>query len=166
MKIKSLPDWVLERIRDTLRYENGNLIWTKPTSRRVHPGDIAGSVTAQGDIAICFKHRDHGQCVIHAHRVIWMIHHNYEWPRKVIRHRDGNRQNNRIGNLTDASLVGRRYTRMARCIYQCHRRFRLRFQRSGKTISLGTFPTLDDAIVARDLYLQTEREERARKIAA
>jgi hypothetical protein len=87
-----------ERLRELFTYdpETGVFSWRARTSNRIKIGDAAGS-------------RDHGCiCIVvhgnryYAHRLAWLYMHG-EWPAKQIDHLNGDRCDNRITNLCEAS---------------------------------------------------------------
>jgi hypothetical protein len=83
------------RLRYLLSYNraNGELRWKNPTSPRVSVGSIAGNVSANGYRSIQIAGRKFG-----AHRLAVQIC-TGRWPKNNIRHRDGNKSNNRWRNL-------------------------------------------------------------------
>lgn len=90
-----------------------------------------------------------------AHRTAWAIHFG-NWPASEIDHVDGNRTNNSISNLRQATRSqnnanrllrpGRRY----RGVYPNRNRWTAYIQHSGKTHYLGSFATEIDAARAYD----------------
>lgn len=85
----------LENVRDHIDYipATGELVWKKPTSRRVRVGSRIGTPSKEGYLICSFlKYRTS------VHRLIWFFH-NGEWPNGEIDHLDMNRTNNRIENL-------------------------------------------------------------------
>lgn len=67
--------------------------WKHPTANRVRKGDIAGSVTANGYVALSLL----GYKML-AHRAAWAVVHGY-WPACEVDHINRNRADNRIANL-------------------------------------------------------------------
>jgi hypothetical protein len=95
-------DLTQDRLRDALRYdsESGEFIWNIPS--RYKPeliGAKAGSVSRYGYIEIRI-----GRRLYKAHRLAWLYVHG-RWPDDALDHIDGNRQNNRIANLREASYA-------------------------------------------------------------
>lgn len=84
----------LLEVEDLLAYypEQGVFIW-KRSRRGAKAGSIAGCECPDGVVRVMVKgHRCLG------HELAWAMHHG-EWPRHVLRHRNGNRLDNRIANL-------------------------------------------------------------------
>ena len=93
-----------------------------------------------------------------AHRVAWAVHYG-KWPKNQIDHINGVRDDNRICNLRDATLVeNRRNARMDKrntsgvtgvCYDKTYERWRATISRRGRRVYLGTFEFFEDAIAAR-----------------
>ena len=86
----------LSRLHELFDYKDGNLIWKIDKSRRVKAGDIAGSLNKLGYIEIGVDRR-----VYKAHRLIY-FYHNGHLPLSTD-HIDGNKSNNKIENLRNAT---------------------------------------------------------------
>ncbi len=75
--------------------ETGALTW-KVSGARFKAGDVAGS-PSEGYYNICINYRLHK-----AHRLAWLMHYGL-WPDGQVDHIDGNRGNNAIANLREAT---------------------------------------------------------------
>jgi HNH endonuclease/AP2 domain len=82
----------------TYNEETGELHWTRDVRPRAKKGEVAGFICpADGYRRIGYK----GSINL-GHRVMWLFHMG-RWPHKFLDHIDGNRANNRIENLREAS---------------------------------------------------------------
>lgn len=81
--------------REFLSYDpdTGEFTWIKKVRKRTLVGERAGGRNTLGYILIQV-----GGVQMYAHRLAWWFVHG-EWPSKNIDHIDGNKDNNRIGNL-------------------------------------------------------------------
>ena len=81
------------QLKEIFSYADGNLVWLKPASNRVQPGDIAGNYdNSSGYIKIGFQGKRH-----YAHRLIYIYHHG-KLP-TMIDHINRDRTDNHIENL-------------------------------------------------------------------
>jgi len=85
-------------LHDTLAYVDGNLIWKKSIGRLAKKERIAGTITDNGYLNICLLGK-----IYKLHRIIFFYHYGY-FP-KVVDHIDGNKLNNKIENLRQASIA-------------------------------------------------------------
>lgn len=86
---------------DDLSYdpETGFVSWVAGARK----GQRAGFVCRLGYRQIKFRGRKHLE-----HRVAWFLHYG-DWPKKHLDHADGNRSNNRIANLREATVSQNRH---------------------------------------------------------
>lgn len=88
-----------EYIKEMMQYvdEIGELTWKKITTNRVKIGGIIGSPTTNG-----YKYTKLWGKRYSVHRLVWLYHHGC-FPTNDIDHIDGDRLNNRIENLREAT---------------------------------------------------------------
>lgn len=78
--------------------ETGVITWKVSTGPRARVGARAGRVREKDG----YRHLKHGGKMILEHRLAWLLH-TGEWPENELDHRDGDRANNRIANLREAT---------------------------------------------------------------
>jgi hypothetical protein len=135
--------------------ERGVLIWRERPgvvgNRRV-AGRVAGSVAANGYRVVTI--RPHW---IHVHRAIWALVHG-AWPAAYIDHVNGDRLDNRIGNLREATMSQNLANRGAQSnsrsgikgvsLESFTGRWKASIQRDGRTFNLGRYDTMQEAAAA------------------
>lgn len=92
-----------------------------------------------------------------AHRLAWLYTHG-KWPQGVIDHIDGNRDNNRINNLREATLTQNQYNRRVKCTSSTGRKGVSLARREGRYQSqitiggvkkfIGYFDTIEEGVCA------------------
>ena len=89
----------LERLREVLLYNPDDGVFTRRirVARRSREGEVAGYVNSNGYVCLSIDGKTYK-----AHRLAWMYVHG-SFPARHIDHIDGDRTNNRIGNLRDVS---------------------------------------------------------------
>lgn len=88
----------IERLNWVLRYEReqGKFYWSKP-NKGILVGDEAGSINPNGYRTIMIDQKAH-----YAHRLVWFIEAG-TWPKDIVDHINGDRDDNRIVNLRDVT---------------------------------------------------------------
>lgn len=149
-------------LRELFDYGTDTGLFTRKvsTTNRVKVGDVAGAKNQKGYINIMVCGRLHP-----AHRLAWLYVHGI-WPQGQIDHINGIRDDNRIGNLREATnaqnkqnmhgarsdsktgLLGVRWNDRHQC-------WQARIMVDGKGRHLGNFDTAEDAHAA---YLSAKRE--------
>ena len=79
--------------------ETGQILRRKKTSRKTKEGQDACGMHSSGYLRVTVL----GEREL-AHRVAWLLYYG-EWPKDKIDHRNGNRKDNRIANLREASTA-------------------------------------------------------------
>lgn len=90
-----LPSFPLELLRERFAYcpETGRLTWRVMPSNNVAIGQMAGVVLKIGYRKVVVNNEQ-----LYAHHIAWYLHHG-EWPSIMIDHINGDRDDNRAGNL-------------------------------------------------------------------
>lgn len=91
-------DLSIERLRELLRYEpeTGKLFWIARLGRKIKPGAEAGK-TGTNYLKVAVD-----KTQLKVHRVAWVLVHG-RWPPNYLDHMDGNRKNNILSNLREAT---------------------------------------------------------------
>lgn len=144
-----------KELKELFRYDNnsGNLIRLKKIGASKPIGTTLGSIDGKGYLNCqLFKIQ------YKVHRLIWLYHYG-EFPNENIDHIDGNRINNRIENLREASLqenvknlsIDKRNKTGVTGVIKSRwaNSFEASISVNKKQIHLGTFRTLNEAIIAR-----------------
>jgi hypothetical protein len=140
----------LERLKETLEYnpETGHFIRIKPRSS-VRVGDIAG-YKCNGYISIEIDRNPY-----RAHRLAWFYTHG-EWPAEHIDHINGDKMDNRLCNLREAtrsqnmmnSKVQKSNTSGLKGAYKRGRGYVSTIRMGGEEVYLGFFKTPEEAHAA------------------
>jgi hypothetical protein len=143
-----------ERLRELLDYnpETGVFRWKKDgRGRTMRVGAVAGTMHSAGYSQINF-----GGSLWLSHRLAWLYVFS-EWPREQIDHINGDRSDNRISNLREATLSQNASNRKRRAdnacgfkgVYRSARgRFEARMRVNGQLKYLGHFNTAEEAHAA------------------
>lgn len=136
----------------------GVLVWVRPTSRRVKPGDLAGRILNCGSGKRYIFVRIHGETFA-AHRLILFMETGV-WPPQEVDHINGDGLDNRLVNLRLATRVQNcRNRRLPSNNTSGHigvswhtskQRWRVQIKNGHRHhIHVGEFKTIEEAIVAR-----------------
>ena len=138
---------------DILNYDvdTGIFTWKYTRSSRAIKGNVAGT-NSNGYIHINLNNK-----IYRAHRLAWLYCFQ-EWPEKHIDHVNGIRNDNRLDNLREASDTQNSFNIRAhkdsgtgiKGVYynKSNNNYRAQIRANGKTISLGSFRTLEEAAKA------------------
>lgn len=142
-----------------LRYDpiTGTLVWRERSAQNVFAGDQAGYVFTKGYRIITLD----GVGIL-AHRIAWALHFG-RWPGPILDHVDGEKLNNAIANLREASPTVNSQNRRTPSrnnrtglmgVYRRRKRFRATIKLRGISNHLGTFDTAEEA---HAVYLAAKR---------
>ena len=150
-----MADITQDYLKQILDYDpsTGVFRWKLSISRIAKVGAEAGSPNNFGYIRIGIKGKSHL-----AHRLAWVYFHG-EWPQKWVDHIDGDKKNNRINNLRQASAsenthntrTNRNKSSGTRGVdwHKKYGKWMARIQVEGKRKTIGFFDNLEDAAKAR-----------------
>lgn len=142
-----------DRLHEVLDYDPdaGTFRWRSKVAKRVHVGDLAGCVTHRGYLQI----RVDG-ALYRAHRLAWLFVHG-DWPLNQIDHVNGDRSDNRLDNLREATgrqndqnRLTHRNGRLAGAV-RGTKRWQARAKVNGKQRHLGMF---DTEMEAHEAYMR------------
>ena len=135
-------------LREVLDYnpETGIFYWKFGNKRNTKANQIAGSIHPEGYRFIWIKDKHH-----RAHRLAWLYVFN-EFPILQIDHINGNKDDNRIVNLRQATHSENQQNKHSSKGYSWHKRkqrWEAYIRISGKKLTLGYFENENDAKLAR-----------------
>jgi hypothetical protein len=104
MKINLLPSVkILQNTFEICSTSPSNLIWKKPSSLKLKPGDFAGTKNKSGYWSVGLTNENKKLTVYMVHRIIYCMYYKANIDFIFIDHIDGNRSNNAINNLRIAT---------------------------------------------------------------
>lgn len=153
--MKPRNDLTADRLRELLSYDAETGVFYRKIAlcNSVKPGDIAGSDDGEGYIRIRVDGVTH-----RAHRLAW-LYVTGAWPAEEIDHINGNRGDNRIANLREATHAENGQNRAIPRNSRSKRhgvgwdkkagKWRARIKSKGVEVTLGHFANIEDAVQAR-----------------
>jgi HNH endonuclease/AP2 domain len=144
----------IEELREIIAYDpdTGLLTWKRKTGDKVVVGSVAGCLNPKGYIRLMVnKHW------MLAHRAAWAIYHG-EWPARQIDHINGDKSDNRLVNLRQATPSQNGHNRGPQInnlsgykgVHRRGSRWAAQIKVGGRHIRLGTWPTAEEAAAAYD----------------
>ena len=139
-----------EYVRHLFDYDEseGKLKWKNHYSRSDRNGQYAGSINGKGYYCVTINNKS-----FRVHRLIWLYHNDY-LP-DIIDHKDGNKLNNRIENLREATIqqnssnksglgsnTGFKGVRWV----QSRKKYKAQITHDGVYYYLGLFSNLEEAV--------------------
>lgn len=161
-RIRPLPS--IEALKATFRYDptTGNIYRRPkdglPTFNKRYCVKPIGTVMNAGYLFVSF-----GRDMVLGHRLAWVLHYG-EWPELEIDHKDGDKTNNAIANLRSSSRTQNVQNQMARTesgykgvklSKDCASSWSARIRLYGKSVNLGSFPTVE---LAAEAYARADRK--------
>lgn len=155
--------WIdINRLRELLAYDQETGVFTWLVGRKkASAGSLAGSQNSRGYMEITIERKKH-----YAHRLAWAYVHGH-FPKGQIDHRDGDRSNNSISNLRDAtSTINNQNKRGPRSdnksgflgVSKHGRQWRAEIMICGENLRLGLFNTPE---LAHTAYINAKRQHHA-----
>lgn len=149
------------RVHEVLAYdrETGAFTYRVRVAQRAPAGAIAGSVNSEG-----YRHIRIDGRAYKAHRLAWLIE-TGSWPTAMIDHINGDRDDNRIANLREATrsqnLANSKVIRAGKLTQKgisqrSKGRWIARIQANGTSQFLGSFASEQNAVAA---YVRAAKEE-------
>lgn len=158
MAAKPLPS--VEHLRQRLRYEpaTGKLYWREHPNMPTHWNTRYGGTEALTANLRGYRQGTFDYNRYLAHRVAWALHYGY-WPDDTLDHVNHDRADNRIENLRQVSQSDnmknmKRHSNNTSgatgvCWYARYRKWIANIKVGGRSIHLGYFADMQDAIAAR-----------------
>ncbi len=151
-----------EQVKRYFSYDpkTGIVTWTENVHNKSNsrPGDKAGGMMPIGYIGTAFRIGGEKKFA-YMHRIAWMLTHK-KWPEGQIDHINGNRADNRLENLRDVPLGTNRKNMkkpknntsgyMGIGWDKGRNKWNVKIGVNGKTVNIGRFKELDEAIAARE----------------
>lgn len=150
----SHTDLSAEFVREVFDYNptTGDLFWKSRLSKRVHVGDVAGTLDDQGRIKIGIQNKEYL-----AHRIIWLWV-TGNWPAFEVDHENCVRSDNRWKNLREAHPIENHRNKPLQknstagykgvCFDKRAKKFVAGIKYEGKRHHLGHFNTAEEAHAA------------------
>lgn len=154
----------LNEIKQHIKYDAKNgCFYRKQTNNQHKVGEIAGNKRKNGYVIlkVCGVN-------ILAHRLVWLFEYG-EWPKECLDHIDGDKSNNKIKNLREATYAQNKCNSKVRKDNELGlkgvnfdkklKRYRARIFYNGKNLSLGSYNTKEEAhavYVAKAKEIQKE----------
>lgn len=156
-----LEDLTAKSVRERFDYDAETGVFryriTPKNQARVQPGDIAGYIREGKYLVVTIYGRSY-----YLHRLAWLYVYD-EWPKALLDHVNGNKQDNRICNLRPATQsqniantprhAGN--TSGYKGVVKCKNRWKAQITHNQVVIYLGLFPTKEEA---HEAYVRKAKE--------
>ena len=143
-----------EELKTLLRYDSdtGHIYWIAPGKGKIKKKP-AGTKLYSGYIGVLINGKRY-----QAHRLAWALH-TGDWPADQIDHINGDKTDNRICNLREATNAQNgKNVKLSKLNktgfpgvswYPTHKKYRVYIKCNHKSIYLGSYEKLEDAVAAR-----------------
>lgn len=148
------PTVTAKEVRSLLTYQRdtGIFIWRVSPAKAVPTGSVAGSPNSKGYLMIQIRRR-----LYMAHRLAWLYVYG-KWPSEQLDHINGDKRDNRIANLREATGAQNCANRKRRsdnksgykgvCWHRRSGKWHAQICASGKSIHIGYFADVEEAAEA------------------
>ena len=153
-KLRILPTTLpsQKKLQELFDYRDGQLYWKEKTHSSIDLSKPAGCIDEQGYRRIRIERK-----IYKAHRLIWKYHYGKD-PKEFIDHIDGNRLNNNMENLREATNQQNGFNRGPqknnklgiKGVRKQRNKYVARIEINGKEKRLGAFNTIEEARLARE----------------
>ena len=152
MKKKPIPLPSQKKLQELFDYRDGQLYWKERINSSIDLSKPAGYIDQYGYRRIKIEGK-----LYKAHRLIWKYQHGKD-PKEFIDHIDGNRVNNNIENLREATRQQNSFNRGLhknnelgiKGVRKQGNKYTTRIIINGKRKHLGMFNTIEEARLARE----------------
>ena len=149
-KLKTLPSQ--KKLQELFDYRDGELYWKERIGTSIDLSKPAGYIGNDGYRAIQIEGK-----LYKAHRLIWKYHCGKD-PKEFIDHIDGNKSNNNIKNLREATRQQNSFNKITqknnklgiKGVSKHRNKYAARIIINGKKKHLGMFFTIEEARLARE----------------
>jgi hypothetical protein len=149
---KSIPLPSQKKLQELFDYKDGELYWKEKRSNSIDLSKPAGYIDNQRYRVIRIKGK-----LYQAHRLVWKYHYGKD-PKEFIDHIDGNKSNNNMENLREATRQQNSYNRGPqknnklgiKGVRKYGNKYRATIIINGKNKHLGMFFTIEEARLVRE----------------
>ena len=152
MRNKPIPLPSQKKLQELFYYKDGELYWKERIHSSIDLSKPAGYIDTNGYRAIQIEGK-----LYRAHRLVWKYHYGKD-PKEFIDHIDGNRLNNNIENLREATNQQNNFNKAThknnklgiKGVIKYGNKYRAAIIINGKNKHLGMFNTIEEARLARE----------------
>ena len=166
-KVRGRKPLTQDLLRKHLEYRDGHLYWIRPRAKCVKVGQKFGCINKDGYVSGRLYSKTYDE-----HKLVW-LYFTGEWVTMIVDHKNGIRNDNRIGNLRLVTRQQNRFNSKANAgtkskykgvtWYSNMKKWRARLTHNGKPIHLGYYECEVEAAKAYDNYADKVHKEFTRK---